>query len=70
MAEMFNGAESFNQQVGDWDTSMVEDMFRMFQDAKSFNQPIDGWDTSNVTDMDDMFDGAEAYIYSLPQPAE
>lgn len=70
MAEMFNGAESFNQPVGDWDTSMVEDMFRMFQDAKSFNQPIDGWDTSNVTDMDDMFDGAEAYIYSLPQPAE
>ena len=52
---MFYGAESFNQNIGNWDVSNVEYMNQMFFEAKSFNQNIDSWDISNVEEMDDMF---------------
>ncbi|EFP97954.1 BspA family leucine-rich repeat surface protein, partial [Vibrio caribbeanicus] len=58
---MFSGATTFNQPIGNWDTSKVSDMAGMFEGAASFNQPIGNWDTSKVTDMRAMFKDAKAF---------
>ena len=64
-------AESFDQPIGDWNTSKVKDMHSMFKEARSFNQPIGNWDTSNVTagKMMGMFEEAEFYSYPKPKGA-
>ena len=46
MQSMFNYANDFNQNVGDWDVSAVTDMGYMFKQADAFNQDIRNWDVS------------------------
>ena len=41
MSEMFSGATVFNQNIGSWNVSGVEDMSEMFEGATAFNQNID-----------------------------
>lgn len=58
---MFRNAESFNGDIGHWDTGNVETMNRMFKRADSFNQDIGDWDTGNVESMSGMFFGAGSF---------
>ena len=57
----FFNDESFNSDIGFWDTSNVTDMSSMLLGSSSFNQDISSWDTSSVTDMYAMFSGAAAF---------
>jgi len=44
MLGVFVEAESFNQIIGDWSVSNVQDMNSIFLATLSFNQPIRDWD--------------------------
>ena len=61
MSGMFNGATSFNQDIGLWDVGQVADMSFMFADASSFNQDIGDWDVGQVSNMIAMFLGASSF---------
>ena len=58
MSHMFDGAGMFDQPVGTWNTSAVQDMSYMFHQAAVFKQQVGAWDTSAVTSMKYMFAGA------------
>merc|ERR1712157_59892 len=45
---------SFNQPIGDWDTSSVEQMQYMFQESQ-FNQPIGEWNIRKNVPRNKMF---------------
>lgn len=65
MPNLFNGAVSFNQPIGDWDVSNVVNMNSAFMGATLFNQPIGTWNVGSVTDMFNMFLGATSFNQNL-----
>ena len=60
MTMMFQGASSFNRNVGDWNVSSVTHMYRIFRQASSFNQDISEWNASSATNMSNMFYNADS----------
>ena len=65
MLGLFDRNTSFNQPIGNWDVSNVDNMFSMFARATSFNQPIGNWNVSKVINMSNMFQGATAFNQDL-----
>ena len=61
MSELFKNKDSFNFDIGFWDTSNVTTMKRMFQQTNVFNQDIGSWNTAAVTNMQGMFYLARAF---------
>jgi surface protein len=55
MFELFDGNQSFNEDISSWDVSSVTDMGAMFRGALSFNQDLSNWDVGSVTYMNEMF---------------
>ena len=54
-------ANTFNEDIGAWDTSGVKTMYGMFNGASSFNQDIGDWAVDSVTHMGGLFNGALAF---------
>ncbi len=57
----FFGDNSFNYDIGFWDTSNVTNMNSVFIASSEFNQDISSWNLSSVVQMGHMFDGATSF---------
>lgn len=54
MQSMFSVAESFNQDISQWNTANVTNMSYMFYEAKSFNQDISQWNVNKIKEHYDF----------------
>jgi surface protein len=61
MDNLFNAVQTFNQNIGSWDTALVTSMGSMFQGASGFNKNIGSWNTALVRNMSYMFGGATLF---------
>jgi surface protein len=61
LQKMFQGATSFNSDIGHWDTSTINSIAYMFMDATSFNQDISDWDTSGFVNLTYTFARARSF---------
>lgn len=61
MSGLFQGLDTFDEDISQWEVEQVIDMSRMFYGASSFNQDISRWNVGNVKSMAYMFYGASLF---------
>ena len=57
---LFNGATSFDQDLGGWEVSSATTMIQAFANAGSFNQDLSDWNVSAVSSMTNIFAGTDS----------
>eukprot|EP00985_Skeletonema_marinoi_P021356 scaffold13052_cov142-Skeletonema_marinoi.AAC.12 len=65
MASLFEGLDTFDEDISQWNVGQVTDMTRMFFGASSFNQNLSSWNMSSVTSTREMFKGATSFNQNL-----
>ena len=58
MRYMLDGADSFDQDIGDWNVANVREMGALLNNTMSFNQDIGSWDVSSVINMNLIFNNS------------
>ncbi len=61
MARMFNGCNSFNGDLSNWDVSNVQNFEDMFYSANIFDGDITTWNTVGATNFGGMFFGCSSF---------
>ncbi|PPE04082.1 BspA family leucine-rich repeat surface protein [Williamsoniiplasma lucivorax] len=65
MEELFSGADKFNDDISQWNTSNVTNMSGMFRNASSFDQDLktngNAWNVAKADTMFEMFHNATAF---------
>ncbi len=65
MSYMFWYLDNFSQDLNNWNTSNVTNMYGMFAYNTQFNGDISTWNTGNVTNFSNMFNNAIAFNQDL-----
>lgn len=65
MSGLFQGLDTFDEDISQWEVEQVTDMSQMFYGAKKFNQDISVWNTSSVRSMNSMFSGATSFNQAI-----
>ena len=59
---MFSAAKEFNQDISNWNTSKVSNMWLMFGLAQAFEgKGLEKWNVEKVTNMKQMFQNASSF---------
>ena len=66
MVGMFYEASAFNQPIGNWDVSSVDNMMVMFWNASLFNQNLVSWSVNGVIDCAGF--SSNTPQWTLPKP--
>eukprot|EP00985_Skeletonema_marinoi_P032583 scaffold39186_cov134-Skeletonema_marinoi.AAC.3 len=61
MSGLFEGLDTFNEDISGWNVGQVTDMNSMFYGASKFNQNLSAWNMSSVTTMHGMFWRASSF---------
>jgi surface protein len=65
MFATFSGCTVFNQDIGSFNVTGVEDFWSVFLNCTSFNQDISSWDVSSATQMRFAFKGCSSFNKNL-----
>eukprot|EP00984_Skeletonema_dohrnii_P028369 scaffold18345_cov76-Skeletonema_dohrnii-CCMP3373.AAC.1 len=65
MSSLFEGLDTFDEDISGWRVDRVTDMSRMFADAGMFKQDLSSWNMSSVTSTREMFKGATSFNQNL-----